>query len=556
MADQMILDAQRDTDGSVERLLALRTDLRAKFDELCTRRKELAAKKAALAAANAGSDVKPTDKIKLNVGGSRITTTRETLTHFRGTRLAALFSGRWEAKLQRDRKGRIFFDLNPSVFKKILDYHQFAKIAPPEDPPPKLTAPFEMEALLAAQIDFLGLSDVCAPIRPRTQKEEEEEGMRRSKRRRTEEEEEAASDTHGSRASVLPSEASRRPLTDQAFCTIAARVAQALETEARALNAAIDAQTREEEVHANEQDFVAFFCGDTKDVVDLNVTGERMSAKRSTLRMVANSPLACKFDAQIWPESTSAAGDDSDDEGMSIDFSAYCFGAVLDHLRLLAVASYTGSTVPLPSIRADQKDNFARLVKYYFPGQEDTFIPPVPELNLTLQGFGTQVDNSALPKIVTHRGIGGLQTYACALSTSILPPMAVWKVKITNTTTGGSTWGMAGVIGNPAPVASSSHTDPTSYGWAVQPFIAGKVVGKNSPGHGGWTGWTLNDEAIFKLDTVESALKMWHKRLGRMFTISLPPRSEGWRLHIGLHGTNITRIHVTIPSADEMQLFQ
>ena len=176
------------------------------------------------------------------------------------------------------------------------------------------------------------------------------------------------------------SEASRRPLTDQAFCTIAARAAQALEAEARALNVAIDAQTREEEAHDNEQDFVAFFCGDTKDVVDLNVTGERMSAKRSTLRMVANSPLSCKFDDESWPETTSAAGDDSDDEGMSIDFSAYCFGAVLDHLRLLAVASYTGATVTPPSIRADQKDNFARLVKYYFPGQEDTFISSVPEL--------------------------------------------------------------------------------------------------------------------------------------------------------------------------------
>jgi hypothetical protein len=164
MADQILLDAQRDSDGSVERLLALRTDLRAKFDALCTRRKELAAKKAALAAASGGGDVKPTDKIKLNVGGSRITTTRETLTHFRGTRLAALFSGRWETKLQRDRKGRIFFDLNPSVFKKILDYHQFAKIASPDDPLPKLTAPSEMEALLAAQIDFFGLSDVCAPM--------------------------------------------------------------------------------------------------------------------------------------------------------------------------------------------------------------------------------------------------------------------------------------------------------------------------------------------------------------------------------------------------------
>jgi hypothetical protein len=37
MADQMILDAQRDSDGSVERLLALCTDLRAQSSKSSAR---------------------------------------------------------------------------------------------------------------------------------------------------------------------------------------------------------------------------------------------------------------------------------------------------------------------------------------------------------------------------------------------------------------------------------------------------------------------------------------------------------------------------------------
>ena len=130
------------------------------------------------------------------------------------------------------------------------------------------------------------------------------------------------------------------------------------------------------------------------------------------------------------------------------------------------------------------------------------------------------------------------------------------EVKIANTA-GGGNWGVTGVIGNSAPLAGSSYCDPTSYGWAsgtYSLYIAGKT--HDSPGHGSWKGWTLNDEAIFKLDTVESALKMWHKRLDRMFTISLPPKSEGWGLHIGVHSKNIICIYVTIPSADEMQLVQ
>ena len=63
-------------------------------------------------------------------------TLRETLLQFPSTRLAALFSGRWESCLLRDSRGRIFLDINPACFVKILDYHQLWKISPPDDPPP------------------------------------------------------------------------------------------------------------------------------------------------------------------------------------------------------------------------------------------------------------------------------------------------------------------------------------------------------------------------------------------------------------------------------------
>ncbi|EOD31637.1 hypothetical protein EMIHUDRAFT_231613 [Emiliania huxleyi CCMP1516] len=284
MTAKRLVAAQRDADARLDELLALRATLRTRSSELDARKAALGARRSALAADNGGGDVRPSDRIKLNVGGCRVVTTRDTLTLFPGTRLAALFSGRWESRLQRDRNGRIFMDVNPTAFKKILDFHQFAKIASSEDPPPRPTAPEDLEAVLAAQLTFFGLTAMFE----------------------------------------------RAPA-------------------------------------AAEESFVSFFFGETKDVVDLCVTGER-------------NP-----DAEY-------------------------------------VSMYSN--------------------------------------------YRSRVDR--------------------------------------------------------------------------------------------WGTWEANDEAILRLDLggTKPRLIMWHKRISRIFTIGLPERQDGWRLHIGLHHDNINHMHLMLPSADETALVQ
>ena len=165
MTAKRLVAAQRDADARLDELLALRATLRTRSSELDARKAALGARRSALAADNGGGDVRPSDRIKLNVGGCRVVTTRDTLTLFPGTRLGALFSGRWESRLQRDRNGRIFMDVNPTAFKKILDFHQFAKIASSEDPPPRPTAP-EVRAVLRAEstLHFHASTGMC-PLR-------------------------------------------------------------------------------------------------------------------------------------------------------------------------------------------------------------------------------------------------------------------------------------------------------------------------------------------------------------------------------------------------------
>jgi len=86
------------------------------------RRLDLEAQYSACAELNGNATADGEDKIKLNVGGVRVVAKRSTLTVFPHSKLAKLFSGRWDKKLQRDKKNRIFLDVDPVCFKEILDY--------------------------------------------------------------------------------------------------------------------------------------------------------------------------------------------------------------------------------------------------------------------------------------------------------------------------------------------------------------------------------------------------------------------------------------------------
>ena len=87
--------------------------------------------------------------------------TRGTLTHFSGSRLAALFSGQWDDKLPRDRRGRIFLDLPPHCFKKLVNWIVLAKDSPA---PKALRVDRDDEHAMLQRLYFLGLADVASPL--------------------------------------------------------------------------------------------------------------------------------------------------------------------------------------------------------------------------------------------------------------------------------------------------------------------------------------------------------------------------------------------------------
>ena len=96
--------------------------LDCKERELLERFSALDKKKLECAQANGNTNVSDDDVVEVNAGGKIISAKRSTLKQLKGTRIEALFSGRWDKKLQLDSNGRIFLDVNPVCFQAIVDY--------------------------------------------------------------------------------------------------------------------------------------------------------------------------------------------------------------------------------------------------------------------------------------------------------------------------------------------------------------------------------------------------------------------------------------------------
>jgi len=132
-------DTKKSTDQAYNRLIGAIESKRQLINDAAEKIRqgfsELKVQQDLLVKENGGIDVDDEDLLEINAGGQIVAATRKTLTRLVGTRLEALFSGRWEKKLLRDRNGRVFLDVNASCFRSIVDYLNELGISSPEDPP-------------------------------------------------------------------------------------------------------------------------------------------------------------------------------------------------------------------------------------------------------------------------------------------------------------------------------------------------------------------------------------------------------------------------------------
>jgi hypothetical protein len=96
--------------------------LRERADQLDQREKKLTLIREQALAEEYPTLGKPSDVLRLNVGGTRIDVLRRTLTAVEGSMLAAKFSGRWDDSLEKDADGNFFIDLPLELFLPMVDY--------------------------------------------------------------------------------------------------------------------------------------------------------------------------------------------------------------------------------------------------------------------------------------------------------------------------------------------------------------------------------------------------------------------------------------------------
>jgi len=127
--------------------------------KLTKRLEELNQKKDKVAETNGNADAKDDDLVEINAGGKIIAAKRSTLTRLKGTRMEALFSGRWDKKLQRDSNGQIFLDVNPLCFQAIVDYLNELAISSEDNPPRPPSVDDEHKHIFQQHLELLGLLD-------------------------------------------------------------------------------------------------------------------------------------------------------------------------------------------------------------------------------------------------------------------------------------------------------------------------------------------------------------------------------------------------------------
>mmetsp|Transcript_17867 Transcript_17867/g.37929 ORF Transcript_17867/g.37929 Transcript_17867/m.37929 type:complete len:342 (-) Transcript_17867:91-1116(-) len=97
------------------------------------------------------------DVVELNVGGIPMSTTRAVLCSAEGSLLAGMFSGNFDGGHKRDKENRIFLDVDPPLFSKVLSHLRLRRIASPDCPAPLPHVPEDIRPEYDMMVKYLGL---------------------------------------------------------------------------------------------------------------------------------------------------------------------------------------------------------------------------------------------------------------------------------------------------------------------------------------------------------------------------------------------------------------
>eukprot|EP00574_Skeletonema_japonicum_P001696 CAMPEP_0201740658 /NCGR_PEP_ID=MMETSP0593-20130828/46417_1 /ASSEMBLY_ACC=CAM_ASM_000672 /TAXON_ID=267983 /ORGANISM="Skeletonema japonicum, Strain CCMP2506" /LENGTH=473 /DNA_ID=CAMNT_0048234979 /DNA_START=50 /DNA_END=1471 /DNA_ORIENTATION=+ len=404
--NKRLKEARDDLDKHLSKAQDEETRLKEKLHDLNERKRQCAC-------TNGNLDVSDDDLIEINAGGKLIVARRGVLCQFKGTNLETLFCGRWEKKLLRDGSGRVFLDVNPKAFRGIVDWLNMMAILSAEereDREPSVNV--EYKYLLDHQMEiFVRRGDKQDIIEYR--------GFGAD-----------ASESHGPESHGLGekiTEAIEKKwailkemekdilsleenfLKEEQF--IEAFVGDGVTSDIVTLNVSgtmmathrTTLQVVEDSVLAQQfdntkwteqnnrpnviewtPDEVAQWVKSINDVpedvsqifLENKIKGSELFAlDKEGLKMLGVERVGtiCLLSDEICALKKEA----NEDVVTLIEHSPYCFGKILDHLRMKHFSAMGLSGNPdLPFVSEDKRDMFETVVRYYFPGESSKLILP------------------------------------------------------------------------------------------------------------------------------------------------------------------------------------
>ena len=263
------------------------------------------------------------------------------------------------------------------------------------------------------------------------------------------------------------------------------------------------------------------------DILELNVGGQKITTKRSTLCQVEGSLLASMFSGR-WENKLSRDKDGC----VFFDFNAQHFLLILEFLRVKKIASPEKPKVP-----ADQVKNFYSLVEYL--GLSDEITPPevgaTEKFNLH-SNPGVSLEEEG--KVAVH---DSSQDHKYALGENIYKEGVV-KLKLKIESLQNNYWMMVGVVsGDVVPLLPQNDTSCNwggSYGWTLG----------SSGSQGVWKAGSHTKDTTLRNQTkqgdiinlvldCDAAKLSLHLPTRQQFHIDLP-KSQTWRLNVDMFGAN------------------
>lgn len=341
--------------------------------------------------------------VELNVGGTDMDVLRTDLVRAEDSVLANMFSGRWEGRLPRDSRGRVFVDVSPTSFRKVVGFLVKLGIATPGKVLELPTLTPDEQPAFDHLVLVLGLwphvyegKTAATVTGPSLQKQAEDELVRAPP--------------------VEPSDAKR---FGQAVAQSFAAEEIALEKAAVELEEARKRFDKEVDSINNFAGAPAGFGGESRnqtgkddDIVELNIGGTMAATRRSTLCRASDSVLARMFDHS---NESRAPPFVRDTKGRYfVQYNDYCFAKIIEVLRSKRwpwppstshLKDGAGGNLELSGatadrfktyIRDDEREDFGSLVSYFFPGCERFIMEAVGRVSVFRIGLGLGVEGRDL----------------------------------------------------------------------------------------------------------------------------------------------------------------